>query len=223
MWRSLVSKMVANAGCIKPPPTRGRKTKVFICLAAMASSSPPSAARRRRGNPSDDTGDVQGVSNIATFNTWQLYEAWIKQNLFDNRLSVLFGLYDLNSEFAVIQSEQVFINSSHGIDLTLAASGRNGPSSFPTTSVLYESSLNPSHGFMSRAGYSTVSREKGASKHSHQANITNLCKRINWLRWSCIAYTSRTRRANFLAYPCPQELELRPGTSERFFLYGGIS
>ncbi len=95
------------------------------------------------GNPSDNAGDAQGISNIAAFDTWKLYEAWLQQNLFDNRLSLLFGLYDLNSEFAVIQSEQVFINSSHGIDPTFALSGRNGPSIFPTTSAALRIKFKP--------------------------------------------------------------------------------
>jgi porin len=104
------------------------------------------------GNPSDNTGDAQGVSNIAAFNTWKLYEAWLQQNLFANRLSLLFGLYDLNSEFAVINSEQVFINSSHGIDPAFAMSGRNGPSIFPTTSAALRVKFKPVPWFYLQTG-----------------------------------------------------------------------
>ncbi len=104
------------------------------------------------GNPSDNAGDAQGVSNIAAFDTWKLYEAWVQQNLFDNRLSLLFGLYDLNSEFVVIQSEQVFINSSHGIDPTFSLSGRNGPSIFSTTSAALRVKVKPVPWFYLQTG-----------------------------------------------------------------------
>jgi porin len=87
------------------------------------------------GNPSDQVGDTQVVSNIEAFDTWKLYEAWFQQNLFKNRLSILLGLYDVNSEFDFIETAQLFIHSSFGIGPDFSQSGENGPSIFPTTSV----------------------------------------------------------------------------------------
>lgn len=87
------------------------------------------------GNPSENAGDVQGLSNIAAFNTWKLYEAWLQQNLLALKTSFLLGFYDLNSEFDVLQSANLFINSSHGIDPTFSQSGKNGPSIFPNTTL----------------------------------------------------------------------------------------
>jgi porin len=51
------------------------------------------------GHPSTFVGDAQGVSNIEAPAGWRLEEAWVQQNLFGHRFSVLFGQYDLNSEF----------------------------------------------------------------------------------------------------------------------------
>jgi porin len=80
-------------------------------------------------------GDVQGVSNIAATASVRLEEAWLQQNLLANRLSLLVGRYDLNSEFYRLQSAALFVNSSFGIGPELAQSGAGGPSIFPRTSV----------------------------------------------------------------------------------------
>lgn len=87
------------------------------------------------GSPSELAGDLQTISNSDAPNTWKVYEAWFQQTFFDERLSVLAGLYDLNSEFDVIERGGIFINSSFGIGPDLSQSGENGPSVFPTTSL----------------------------------------------------------------------------------------
>ncbi len=87
------------------------------------------------GDPSNYVGDAQEVSNIAAYNTWKIYEAWYQQNLYKSKLSLLFGLYDLNSEFDVLESSLPFINASHGIDPTFSQTGENGPSIFPNTTL----------------------------------------------------------------------------------------
>jgi len=88
------------------------------------------------GDPSrTHIGDTQGISNIETVDTWKLYEAWVEQNLFDDRLSLLVGLHDMNSEFDVIETAGLFLNSSHGIAAEFSQTGLNGPSIFPTTSL----------------------------------------------------------------------------------------
>ena len=87
------------------------------------------------GRPSRLVGDAQGINNIEAPQTWKLYEAWAEQVLFEERLSALAGLYDLNSEFDAIRTAALFINSSHGIGPDVSQSGRNGPSIFPVTSL----------------------------------------------------------------------------------------
>lgn len=82
-------------------------------------------------DPSEYTGDIQGISNIAAENTWKIYEAWLQQKFRAGRLSVLMGIYDLNSEFDVTETAGLFINSSHGMGPEFSQSGKNGAPTFP--------------------------------------------------------------------------------------------
>jgi len=86
-------------------------------------------------DPCDCVGDFQGVSNIAAQNTWKIYEAWAQQNFLNEKISILCGIYDVNSEFDVLQTAGLFLNSSFGMGAEFAQSGKNGPSTFPTTSL----------------------------------------------------------------------------------------
>lgn len=87
------------------------------------------------GDPSNNVGDIQGVSNIAAPDTWKLFEAWYQHNIF-KRVSLLAGLYDITSEFDVIVSAStLFLNSSFGTGAELGAGGRNNLSTFPATSL----------------------------------------------------------------------------------------
>ncbi|WP_162806660.1 carbohydrate porin [Sphingosinicella terrae] len=80
-------------------------------------------------------GDVQAISNIETgVRAVRLYEAWVDQRVGD-RLSLRFGLYDLNSEFDANEAGGLFLNSSHGIGPDFSQSGENGPSIFPVTAL----------------------------------------------------------------------------------------
>lgn len=89
-------------------------------------------------------GSAQGIDNIEVAEpTGKLYEAWLQQNLFDDRLSVLGGLYDLNSEFYVTDSSGLFIHSTYGIGTDFAQSGLNGPSIFPSTSLGVRVKIQP--------------------------------------------------------------------------------
>ena len=81
-------------------------------------------------------GSVQGVDNIEVgTDTFKLYEAWDEQSFFDNKITVLVGLHDLNSEFAETDMTANFIKPTLQIGQTFAQSGVNGPSIFPTTSL----------------------------------------------------------------------------------------
>jgi porin len=76
-------------------------------------------------------GDAQGVSNIEAVNAIRLHELWAELNLGGDTFSVRTGQYDLNSEFDVIETAGLFMNSSHGIGTDIAQTGLNGPSIFP--------------------------------------------------------------------------------------------
>lgn len=95
---------------------------------------------------SEMIGDVQTASNIDTENSWRLYEAWIHRNIPSINSSLLVGLYDLNSEFDVINTGGLFLNSSHGIGPDFSSSGITGPSIFPLTSLSARLKINPIKG-----------------------------------------------------------------------------
>ncbi|WP_222874162.1 carbohydrate porin [Hankyongella ginsenosidimutans] len=65
----------------------------------------------------------------------RLYEAWLQHDLPNERASLRFGLYDLNSEFDALATASLFINSAHGIGVDIGQSGQAGPSIFPLTSL----------------------------------------------------------------------------------------
>ena len=89
-------------------------------------------------------GSAQGINNIEVAKaTGKLYEAWLQQNLFADRLSVLGGLYDLNSEFYVTDSSGLFIHPTYGIGTDFSQSGQNGPSIFPATSLAVRIKVQP--------------------------------------------------------------------------------
>lgn len=95
--------------------------------------------------PSELTGDAQVVSNIEAPDGVRLYEAWVQKNLDGPHLSLLVGLYDVNSEFDVIERAGVFLNSSFGIGAEFGTSGVNGPSVFPVTSLGARAQWHPTH------------------------------------------------------------------------------
>lgn len=100
------------------------------------------------GSISNLAGDVQGISNIETINSWKIYEFWAQKRFLALNSSILVGLYDINTEFDVLNSSLMFINSSHGINPTLSLSGVTGPSTFPYTSLTGRIKMNPVPGII---------------------------------------------------------------------------
>ncbi len=94
------------------------------------------------GSISSLAGDVQGISNIEAENSWRIFEFWVQKKFLLANSSLLLGLYDINSEFNVLNSSLLFLNSSHGLDPTIALSGRLGPSTFPYTSMAARLKIN---------------------------------------------------------------------------------
>ncbi len=88
------------------------------------------------GRPNGEVRTTQGVDNIEVeTGTTKIYQAWYQQQLAGGRVSVLIGLYDLNSEFYITDSSALFIHPAFGIGSDLAQTGINGPSIFPVTSL----------------------------------------------------------------------------------------
>jgi porin len=102
------------------------------------------------GQPSNFTGDAQGVSNISAPSAVKVYEAWVQKNILDNQVSVLAGLYDLSTEFYHLQSASLFLNSSFGTGPEFSQSGVEGPSIFPSTSAGARFAYKPARGMVLR-------------------------------------------------------------------------
>ncbi|MBK9162028.1 MAG: carbohydrate porin [Nitrosomonadales bacterium] len=63
------------------------------------------------------------VDNIEANNTAQFFQAWIQKGFYDESLSVLFGLYAIDSEFYVNDTSAVFTQTPYGMANDLGAVG----------------------------------------------------------------------------------------------------
>ena len=74
-------------------------------------------------------GSLMGVSNIEVpVPATTVFHAWLQQNFFDDRFSLLAGLYPIDSEFFAIESANLLIHPSFGAPADLALT--HGPSIF---------------------------------------------------------------------------------------------
>ena len=75
-------------------------------------------------------GSQMGVTNVEVGapTTTRVFQAWLQQSLFDDRLAVLAGLYPIDSEFFTVDSAGVFIGPQYGTPADLALT--RGPSIF---------------------------------------------------------------------------------------------
>lgn len=79
-------------------------------------------------------GTLMGLSNVeVATNTTKLFHAWVQRSFLDERLSLLGGLYPIDSEFSVLESAALFVHPSLGPPADLAMT--RGPSIFNTSAV----------------------------------------------------------------------------------------
>ncbi len=78
------------------------------------------------------TGSFAGVDNIeSSTNAGQFFQAWLQKNSSDGSLSVLAGLYAIDSEFYVTDTSGLFLQPPYGMSAEMAQTGQNGPPVFP--------------------------------------------------------------------------------------------
>lgn len=124
--------LVVNIDGEKALGSKGTSAKIYIL-------------NNNGGRINDLVGSNGGIDNIEVpTRAFKLYEAWIQQNFFDDKISILAGLHDLNSEFYVTDTSGLFINPTYGIGTEMAATGDNGPSIFPYTSLGVRIKATPS-------------------------------------------------------------------------------
>ncbi len=81
----------------------------------------------------DYVGSFIGVDNIEhVVNTVQIDRAWVDKSFFEEKLSILAGLYTIDSEFYVTETTGLFFQPPYGPGNELSASGQAGPPIFPT-------------------------------------------------------------------------------------------
>lgn len=121
------------------------------------------------GRPNDLVGSNGGIDNIETSTqAFKLYEAWVQQNFFNDKLSLLAGLHDLNSEFYATDTSGLFLNPTYGIGTEMAASGDNGPSIFPTTSLAFRAAVSPTDNtYLQAAIYDGVPGNPNNARGTH--------------------------------------------------------
>ena len=84
------------------------------------------------GKPNRRLATTQGISNLEVAqNAARVYATWIEHQFRASGTRVLFGLYDLNSEFYATDASGLLIHPSFGLGIDFSQSGRNGPSIFP--------------------------------------------------------------------------------------------
>jgi len=84
------------------------------------------------GGPFTDLiGDFQTVSNIEAPQTINLFRAYYQQAFWNEKFTVLLGLYNVDSEFDIRDTAELFVHSSPGTGGDLGQTGRNGPGIFP--------------------------------------------------------------------------------------------
>jgi len=80
----------------------------------------------------DMVGSFMGVDNLETsVNTAQFSQASLEKMLLDDHLSILLGLYPIDSEFYVSDTSGLFVHPSFGMAAELAQAGVNGPAIYP--------------------------------------------------------------------------------------------
>ena len=120
-------------------------------------------------------GSVQGIDNIETdTHTFKLFEAWVEQQFLDNRLSILLGLHDLNSEFWVTDISGNFIKPVMQIGQTLAQTGTNGPSVFPQAGLTGRVRVNPTeNSYFMFAAYEGIPGDPDRTSGTHFSTETD--------------------------------------------------
>ncbi len=97
-------------------------------------------------------GSFMGVDNIeVNTNTTKLFHAWLERSFFNEKFSILAGLYPVDSEFYLIESAGVFLHPSGGVPVEVAQTGVNGPSIFPTSSFGLRAKWRPTPKFYLQA------------------------------------------------------------------------
>ena len=116
----------------------------------------------------ENVGSAHDVSSIAAPDTFKFLELWYEQSFLEDQLSVLLGLYDLTGEFDIRPTAQLFVNGAFGPGQDLSETGKNGPSTFPATSLAARIKIKPTPSF-----YYSGSGSRWSFRRPNQPNQWN--------------------------------------------------
>ncbi len=133
------------------------------------------------GHLSELAGDAQGVTNVDGPDGSAIHELWIQHNFQWSGVSLLSGIYDLNSEFDRVQAAGLFLNSSFGITPEFAESGNTGPSIYPRTAAAVRLAARPWNGALLRAALvDGASFERPGGSHALFKRSDGVLEVVEW-------------------------------------------
>jgi porin len=95
-------------------------------------------------------GDFGVVSNLDTYDSLRLYEAWIEQKFFRDRVSLRVGFLAADTEFAGVETAAVFMSSDFGVPAAMSA---NFPMScYPFSTLGVRLRIEPAPGWSVQFG-----------------------------------------------------------------------
>lgn len=115
-------------------------------------------------NPSEYTGDIQGVSNIATDESLKIYEFWYQHSFSDGRVKVLVGLHDYNSTFYSLEAAGLYSHPSFGIG---PDTSQVGPSIFSTTAAALHVTYQRDNHYLLAAVYDGIPGDPDNPRGTH--------------------------------------------------------
>ena len=115
-------------------------------------------------------GSLMGVDNSETSeNNAKLFQAWFSKELFASTLSVLAGVYPVDTEFYVTDSSGIFLHPSFGMAAEVAQTGANGPSIYPFAALGMRVKYQPMSTLYAQAAL--VDANPGDGRNPHWTRI----------------------------------------------------
>lgn len=123
-------------------------------------------------NPSRElVGDLQGLSNIAAYNSVALYDLWFEQDFAADRVSLRAGQLLADEEFAGTDYGDMLINSSFGWPAFISGNTRNTGPAFPRGGLGIRLRIEPVKAWYLQAGvYDGDTLDSPAGRTSNNPN-----------------------------------------------------
>jgi len=123
--------------------------------------------------------DFFGVSNIAGFNTFRMFELWFQQSFLDDAVSIRLGQLAADEEFATSEYAGLFLNGTFGFPLALTESFPHGGPQYPLATPGIRLELNPTEWFTFRtAAFQGDPFAEDVNRHGLWKTLARCCQRL---------------------------------------------